>query len=64
MISKSKFVVWKRNDGYVGATAGRLPNTYTGGDGHVATFELLLETDSWPEAYDLILATREAHHGD
>lgn len=58
MNGKFKFVVWKRNDGYIGASAGRLPSRYVGADGHVSIFELLLETDSWSEAYDKIVEER------
>jgi hypothetical protein len=60
MRSKFKFVIWKRNDGYIGATAGYLPADYTGANGEVNTFEKLFETDDWGVAYDYMHDNRRS----
>lgn len=52
--SKFKYVVWERSDGFIGATAGRVPANYTGGDGTANTFKVLLETNDWEEAYEFL----------
>lgn len=45
--------VWRRDDGYVAATCGPPSNSKS-------IFEILLVTDDWREARDLIEATRAA----
>lgn len=56
--TSKKYVVWKRNDGVIGATAGHMPWDYTGANGDVAKFEFIFETDVWEEAYDRIVLER------
>ena len=61
------FIVWQRDDGYIGATAGYLPrNTVTGGSeplpgetirpgsGIPITFEKLGQFEQWQDACDFI----------
>ena len=48
------YVVWRRSDGLVGATA------YVPRDHRSCTFEVLLKTADWAEAHARILAERGA----
>lgn len=61
-----KYIVWKRNDGYIGASCGSLPNGWiTGGAyktfegaGKEVTFEQLAEFDDWQKVLDFIRETK------
>lgn len=59
------FTVWRRNDGYVAASNRSYPVTdkdlnWTGADGKVHSFEILLVTTEWLEARALIEKERAA----
>lgn len=47
------YYVWRRNDGYVSASANRMPNGWKHAGGEV-TFTQLLVTPHWTEAWDRI----------
>lgn len=51
------YVVWRRGDGYVGATVGP---PHSGGTEAINTFEVLLETHDWSEARALIKQERNS----
>lgn len=57
------FTVWRRNDGWVNASNRSYPMTerdlnYTGANGNVFSFEVLLVTTDWDEALKLIKKER------
>lgn len=52
------FYVWRRNDGYVDATAGRMPSDHVGANGKTATFEKLGEFEEWIDALECIQTNR------
>jgi hypothetical protein len=64
-ISEGKFIVWRRNDGYVGATAGRMPQDYQISDGKTlgqwVTFVKISEHERWSEAYAVIETERSSN---
>jgi hypothetical protein len=49
------YYVWRRNDGYVAASVGRMPTRWVGDDGSVTTFEELGQYTDWNLAYRRIL---------
>ena len=51
---KEKFIVWRRDDGYINATCNYFP--------YGCGFEILLETEDWEEAKALIIKQRELDH--
>ena len=51
-----KYIIWRRSDGYVAASANRAPAGWRCLDGKEVTFEILGERKSWCEAHDLIAA--------
>jgi hypothetical protein len=53
------FYVWRRCDGHVGASNGRMPRDYVSAADTEWTFDLLLKTSDWPTARDLIQRERE-----
>lgn len=46
---EAPYWVWRRSDGYVGCTKGRRPPSNSRD-----TFDVLLTTQDWPEAWALI----------
>jgi hypothetical protein len=67
-----KYIVWRRNDGYIAATANHMPQnwltggsdpgpgeTHRPGSGVPVTFEFLAEFPEWTkECYDFIVDAR------
>lgn len=53
----TRYFVWRRDDGYISATAYNPANLGVRGKD---TFEILLVTENWPEARDMITAERMA----
>ncbi len=54
-VYKTKYYVWRRDDGYVSSTAGRMPMGWKTPDGREVTFEQLGVFDEWnQETIDLI----------
>ncbi len=52
---RSRYFVWRRNDGYINATAGGWPRDYPAGYGSPeVTFEHLGEFTEWPDAFNFI----------
>lgn len=49
-MSKDKYIVWRRNDGYVSSSANHSPPNYND-----VTFDILGTYDNWGSAYELIL---------
>jgi hypothetical protein len=58
MATNNTYYVWRRNDGHVNASCNYSPSGFTGADGSVNTFEILLITPSWGDAYNAIVVAR------
>ncbi len=57
-MSKDTYYVWRRSDGYVGATCNRMPADYVSGDRSITTFVGVGRFDDWGAARDRILEER------
>jgi hypothetical protein len=55
MSTPTKYIVWKRNDGYVAASVNHMPSGWVQpNDNKPVTFEKLGEFTEWHEAYMFI----------
>ena len=52
------YVVWMRNDGYIGVSYGQMPRRWTGANGSVHTFEKLAEFSDWNAAHNFVFDFR------
>jgi hypothetical protein len=60
MMDKTKYVVWKRSDGYVDSSCNYLPNGWKSASGEQVTFTHLKTFDVWGnECVDFIEAMRK-----
>lgn len=58
-----EYIVWVRNDGYVGVTVG-MPNGWVQpNDGKVISFVKLGEFRDWCQAHDCVEIHRRGQHG-
>jgi hypothetical protein len=55
----NNYYVWKRNDGYVGATKYMPRGWRQADDGSEVTFQLIGSFVDWPDARDCVQANRE-----
>jgi hypothetical protein len=54
------YFVWRRNDGYIGCSNGRMPDGWRTTDGRDISFEKLRESEDWEKCYEFMVRERRA----